>query len=91
MEAQRSKARYKKVEMSKVILLILLVYITLLTPFAIYLAILGTIEPLVRCIEGAFALTTISVGFYYWKAKAENLHKYHQDNKITMNGESNYD
>jgi hypothetical protein len=35
-------------------------------------------------IEGGFALTAISVGFYYWKAKAENLHKYKQDDKIHM-------
>lgn len=87
MMAKGVKHNRRKIEMSKVILVILLHYIALLTPFSVFLAFKGVIEPMVRCIEGAFALTTISVGFYYWKAKAENLHKYNQDEKITMNGE----
>lgn len=39
-------------------------------------------SPLVTLIEKAFSLVSIAVGFYYWKAKNENLHKYKQDNKI---------
>lgn len=87
MMAKHLTHNRRRVEMSKVILVILLSYLALLTLFAIHLVFQGIIEPLLRCIEGAFALTTISVGFYYWKARAENLHKYHQDDKITMNGE----
>lgn len=30
-------------------------------------------------------LATAGHGFYFWKAKAENLHKYGQEEKITMN------
>lgn len=40
--------------------------------------------PLVTFIDGTFKLATIAVGFYYWKAKCENLHKYKQDKKINM-------
>ena len=72
---------------SKVILVIILLYIALLTPPALYIAYNGNTAPLECMIQGAFALATISVGFYYWKAKAENLHKYKQDDNITMNGE----
>ena len=39
----------------------------------------GLVEPLVAFITGVFALANISVGFYYWKAKNENLHKYCKD------------
>lgn len=81
----------RRVDTSKLILRCLLLALTLLLPFVVILAFLNIVEPLVRYIEGTFALTSISVGFYYWKAKAENLHKYKQDTHITMNGENNYD
>lgn len=81
---QKSRAKLNKVTTSKVILIILLIYIALLTPFTIVIAFNGNTEPFTRVIEGAFALCTVAVGFYYWKAKAENLHKYKQDDKITM-------
>lgn len=82
--SQHLKTRRKKIDTSKVILLILLAYITLLTPFVLWIAIKGNTEPLTIMIEGTFALTSIAVGFYYWKAKAENLHKYKQNENITM-------
>ena len=52
----------------------------------IYCFITSDSAPLVTLIERLFALASIAVGFYYWKAKAENLHKYKQDEKI---GEQN--
>lgn len=30
------------------------------------------------------------IGFYSWKARAENLHKYGQGDKITMSGSEEY-
>lgn len=33
---------------------------------------------------------TAAIGFYSWKAKAENLAKYGQKDKITMNGSEDY-
>ena len=77
----------EKIPTSKIILVAIMSYIILLTPIIIGLAFEGYIEPIVRLIEGTFALATIAVGFYYWKAKAENLHKYKQDDNITMNGD----
>ena len=43
-------------------------------------------SPLAYLIPGVFGLSTIAHGFYFWKAKAENLHKFGQDDKITMSG-----
>lgn len=78
-----------KKDTSKLILRMLSIYIGMLTPFVLVIALMGYYEPLTRMIEGTFALTSIAVGFYYWKAKCENLHKFKQDNKINMGG--NYD
>ena len=89
MSIKRRKLYMQRVDTSKLILRCLLLVLSILLPFVIALAFLEIVEPLVRYIEGTFALTTISVGFYYWKAKAENLHKYKQDAHITMNGEDN--
>ena len=77
----------RRTETSKLLLWLLLVGcgITLLTTI-VYVFITADSAPLVTLIERLFALASIAVGFYYWKAKAENLHKYKQDNKI---GEQN--
>lgn len=75
-----------KQDTSKLILRMLSIYIGMLTPFVLVIALLGYYEPLTRMIEGTFALTSIAVGFYYWKAKCENMHKFKQDNKINMGG-----
>lgn len=44
------------------------------------LVIVSTIEgdmtPLVALITGVFSLASISYGFYFWKAKNENIRKY---------------
>lgn len=81
------KMKLKKVTTSKAILVYLLSIIALLIPFTLYIAFNGDSEPLVAIIQGVCALATTSVGFYYWKAKAENLHKYKQDENINMNGD----
>lgn len=36
----------------------------------------GLLDGLVAWIAGIFSLATIAFGFYYWKAKCENLKKY---------------
>lgn len=41
----------------------------------------GLIDALVAWITGVFSLASLSFGFYYWKAKCENLSKY--ANKLT--------
>ena len=36
----------------------------------------GMYEPLVALIAGVFSLASVAFGFYYWKAKNENIRKY---------------
>lgn len=36
----------------------------------------GLTDPLTAFISGVFALASFSFGFYYWKAKNENIRKY---------------
>lgn len=67
---------FKNVETSKRILrylMILICYVSLLTLIAL---ILGYHEALIALITGVFSLSTIAVGFYYWKARTENLTKF---------------
>ena len=83
------RKKKRRTETSKLLLWLLLsgcgvvVAVTL-----IYTFIASDSAPLVTLIEKLFALTSIAVGFYYWKAKNENLHKYKQDHKI---GDSSYE
>ena len=55
---------------------------------AIYSFLFADSNPLVTLTEGIVKLVTIAVGFYYWKAKCENLHKYKQDEKMEINDEN---
>lgn len=60
----------------------LLIYILL--PICVVTSIIvSDISPLREYVIGAFGLASISHGFYYWKAKNENLHKYGRDQEIT--------
>lgn len=70
---------FKNVETSKRILrciLILIFYVSILTLIAL---LLGYHEALIALITGVFSLATIAVGFYYWKARTENLAKIAMD------------
>lgn len=53
--------------------MILICYVSVLTLVAL---ILGYHEALIALITGVFSLSTIAVGFYYWKARTENLTKF---------------
>lgn len=82
---QKSK---KKVETSKVLLIALYSSAGIIICVAILLAFIKSIvSPLEICATGLFSLSSIATGFYYWKAKAENMHKYKQDDRIEMNHE----
>ena len=75
--------RKRKIETSKLLLWLLLSGCGIVTVSTIvYTYLTSDSVPLVTLIERIFALATIAVGFYYWKAKCENLHKYKQDEKI---------
>lgn len=74
-------------ETSKILLIISDIFsgITIIGTFAAVFEI-RDISPLIYLIPGVFALSSIAHGFYFWKAKAENLHKFDLDQKITMSG-----
>lgn len=79
----------KKIETSKLLLIIVLSVLgVLLVITTIYTFLAQDSQPLVAYITGTMALSSTAVGFYYWKAKNENLHKYKQDKKI---GDSSYE
>lgn len=75
--------RRKKIETSKLLLWVILSGLGLISITAIIFSfLLQESSPLITLIESTTKLATIAVGFYFWKAKAENLHKYKQDDKI---------
>lgn len=43
------------------------------------------LTPLITLIDKSFEFAMIVAGFYIWKAKNENLHKYKADDKIGDN------
>ena len=70
-------------EYSKKLLFLVWLLIAILLPVSIITSIItGDISPIREYVVGAFSLATISHGFYYWKAKNENLHKYNRDEEI---------
>ena len=78
-----------KHETSKLLLWLLLSGLGVIAISAIvYSFLFAEASPLVTLIEKAYLLSNIAVGFYFWKAKNENLHKYKQDHKI---GDNDYE
>lgn len=72
-----------KWEYSKKLLYMVWVLIIVLLPISIVATfVCDDISLLREYIIGAFSLATVSHGFYYWKAKNENLHKYGRDEEI---------
>ena len=77
------KEEKTKRETSKTLLWVLIGGLGVITVSAIVASfLLQTTDPLISLIENVTKLVSIAVGFYYWKAKNENLHKYKQDHKI---------
>ena len=73
----------KKWEYSKKLLYLVWLLIAVLLPICTALSVLcNDISPMREYVIGAFSLASISHGFYYWKAKNENLHKYGRDEEI---------
>lgn len=66
----------KNIEFSKRLLLFvqgLIIALFILTTVATFK---GLVDALVSLITGVFSLASIAFGFYFWKAKAENIRKY---------------
>lgn len=66
----------KNAEWSKKILVFIEVLIILVFILTCIAVIHGDASALVALISGVFMLADIAVGFYYWKAKNENIRKY---------------
>lgn len=66
----------KKFEFSKVILIMVYATAVIFTGILAWLAYLGIdISAVANVILSIWGLVSVAVGFYYWKAKAENLMK----------------
>lgn len=66
----------KNTEFSKRLLYfveLIIIFICILTAVSVFM---GMYEPLSALIVGVFSLASIAFGFYYWKAKNENIRKY---------------
>ena len=68
--------RLKNSEWSKKLLVFIEVLILLTFCLTTAAVIMGDASPLTAFITGVFSLASLAFGFYYWKAKNENIRKY---------------
>lgn len=68
--------KLKNIEFSKKLLIFVQLLIIALFILTIVATFSGYIDALVAMITGVFSLASIAFGFYFWKAKAENIRKY---------------
>ena len=75
--------KLSKIDMSKFLLTVIIggLYVVSISGL-IYSFMYHDNSPLIALIECASRLCTIAVGFYYWKAKCENMQKYKHTDKI---------
>lgn len=66
----------KNAEYSKKLLVFIEVLIIAVFVLVCISVFMGDSSPLVALITGTFTLASLSFGFYYWKAKNENIRKY---------------
>lgn len=68
--------RLKNAEWSKKLLVFIEVLILLTFCVVVAAVIMGDATALTAFITGVFSLASIAFGFYYWKARSENIKKY---------------
>ena len=68
--------RLKNADFSKKLLVFVEVLIIAVYALVVVATFKGLVDALVAMITGAFSLATIAFGFYFWKAKNENIRKY---------------
>lgn len=66
----------KSAEWSKKLLVFIELLIIATFILVMIATILGDTSALVAMITGVFSLASLAFGFYYWKAKNENIRKY---------------
>ena len=82
------KKNKRKIETSKILLIVsdvMAAAVLIGTVVAVF--VLQDATPLAYLIPAVFGLAATSHGFYYWKARAENLNKWGQGDKVTMKEE----
>lgn len=82
----RQRRKKRKLETSKALLYVSDIISGACTVAAIIAVFaLKDTSPLAYLIPAAYGLSATSHGFYYWKAKAENLQKFGQPEEIAEN------
>ena len=66
----------RNMEFSKKLLYFIMMIILFLCALTSVSVFMGMYEPLSSLIVGVVTLASIAFGFYYWKAKNENIRKY---------------
>lgn len=66
----------KNIEFSKKLLIFIQVLIIALFVLTTIATFKGLVDALIAMITGVFSLATIAFGFYFWKARSENIRKY---------------
>lgn len=83
---RRRKRKKRKLETSKALLFVSDIITAVCTVAAIIAVfVLKDTTPFAYLIPAAYGLSATSHGFYYWKAKAENLQKFGRTEEITLN------
>jgi len=78
--------RKRRTETSKKILIYCDVVTVLIILAAFIVALMGVdVSGLSEIVVAFIGLTAAAHSFYFWKAKAENMKKYHQEDRIEMN------
>lgn len=77
LDGGRRRKRGRRMETSKKLLVFASAFAVAVTAFT-FVAVIVTRDasPLTYLIPSAFGLLSVAYGFYYWKAKAENIQKY---------------
>ena len=68
--------RFKNVEFSKRLLAFIEILVLLCFCLTTAAVIMGDASALVALITGVFSLASVAFGFYFWKARSENIRKY---------------
>ena len=68
--------RLKNAEFSKKLLVFIEVLVLLCFCLVAASVIMGDSSPLESLIVGVFSLASLAFGFYFWKARSENIKKY---------------
>lgn len=66
----------KNIEFSKKLLIFVEVLVILCFCLTLAAVLMGDATALVALITGVFSLASLAFGFYFWKAKNENIRKY---------------